>query len=90
MNEERHLAKEGGYESPICDDYDASTKSYHGNLLHILNNQGKGFEVFRKKTKTIEIYKINKLKCFLLSAKKQINNQRLAKLIKIIFLDCNC
>ena len=46
MNEERHLAKKDGYESPICDDYDASTKSYHGNLLHILNNQGKGFEVF--------------------------------------------
>ena len=38
MNEERRLAKEGNYESPICDTIEDTHKTYNDNLKLVLEN----------------------------------------------------
>jgi proline dehydrogenase len=38
MNEERHLAQEGGYESPVHDTIEDTHACYNANLEHIIEN----------------------------------------------------
>ena len=38
MNEERHLAKEGGYESPINETIQDTHKVYDANLKMVIEN----------------------------------------------------
>lgn len=38
MNEERRLAKEGNYESPICETIEDTHKTYNENLKLIIEN----------------------------------------------------
>lgn len=38
ITEERELAEQKGLESPICDTFEDTTKSMHGNIEHILRN----------------------------------------------------
>jgi Proline dehydrogenase len=46
MNEERHLAKEGGYESPIQETIEDTHRNYNTNLKLILANLGPQDGVF--------------------------------------------
>lgn len=40
MNEERRIAKEQGYESPICDTIEDTHANYNNNLKFVIENLG--------------------------------------------------
>lgn len=40
MNEERRLAQEGNYESPICESIEDTHNTYNNNLKLVLENLG--------------------------------------------------
>lgn len=46
MNEERNLAKELGYESPVWDSIEETHKCYNDNLTHIIENLDKNDMLF--------------------------------------------
>lgn len=59
MDEERALAKKKNEESPICDSFELTTQSFHGNIKHVLENLTPNSEVsyfFKKYYIYIYIY----------------------------------
>jgi hypothetical protein len=45
MDEERLLAQQKKYESPILDSFQLTTESYHGNINNLINNLTPNSEV---------------------------------------------
>ena len=63
MVEERRLAAEGGYESPICDNFDATTESYHAcvnYLLPLVAKQQAGIMIASHNELTVDYVKVRK------------------------------
>lgn len=48
MNEENEFAREKGYPSPICDNYEATSENIHNNIKLTLEHMKKGCEVHKK------------------------------------------